>query len=81
MSRQQVVCVLISDRRRISNCLIVASIDLYFVETKLFLAYVDTMFGTNAARGEDPLRWLGLKGNHKRGTKEREKRFGIQAQL
>jgi hypothetical protein len=51
-------------------------VDLYFVGTKLFLAYVDTMFGTDAARGEDPLRWV-LRVTTIGGTKECEKGFGI----
>jgi hypothetical protein len=33
-------------------------LDLYLVETKLFFAKAETMFGTKAERGEEPLRWL-----------------------
>ena len=31
--------------------------NLYLVETKLFFAKAETMFGTEAERGEEPLRW------------------------
>jgi hypothetical protein len=70
MSQQHIIGILIHERWRINNLGFVASrgacsvdvflgIDLYFVGTKLFLAYIDTMLDTNAGHGEDPfLRWV-----------------------
>jgi hypothetical protein len=75
--------VLIGEWWRINKLLVVAysylfgcflrGIDLYFVGAKL---------GANAVHGEDPLlRWVFRVTTRGAGTKERGKRFGIQAPL